>query len=154
MKAIHKHTKSEHLIKEMIGDRIHLINLRTGELKVLPYPLFKKLYTLTDEEPQIPEFQVNLSVEVDEASTMAKEVSYEATKIKKRNRVRIPSERPKKKTKPNRGSIITLKELCTELGLEPSKARKLLRKANIEKPGASWEWNNKEDIQRIKTLLK
>lgn len=47
----------------------------------------------------------------------------------------------------------SLADLCTELGIEGSAARKVLRKEQIEKPGDRWEWTDPEAAQKIKDLL-
>lgn len=64
-----------------------------------------------------------------------------------------PSE-VKARTLGTSGSGYTLQELCTELGIDPTTARKYLRQAKAEKPGGRWEWPNPEAAASIKTLLE
>ena len=53
-------------------------------------------------------------------------------------------------------NIITLKELAMEYGIKGSKARRLLREANIERPYKRWEWDQEEHhniITEVKIIL-
>lgn len=48
---------------------------------------------------------------------------------------------------------LDLAGICTELGLEPSKARKLLR-GHMEKPQGGWQWQSLDAATQVKELLK
>jgi len=52
------------------------------------------------------------------------------------------------------GSGYTLQELCTELGIEPTEARKYLRQQKAEKPGGRWEWPSAEAAASIRSMLE
>lgn len=56
------------------------------------------------------------------------------------------------------GPVITLKDICEELGIDPSKARRILRKHEDEvKVTGKWEWNTEEHmdiISKVKDLIK
>lgn len=65
-----------------------------------------------------------------------------------------PQERkraPKGEPKPAAG--YTLQQLCEELKLDPTEARKTLRGKKIEKPGARWEWATKEAAAAVIAAL-
>lgn len=73
-----------------------------------------------------------------------------------------PRKRPTKKTstkkekapKAPKGDVVTLAQICEELGVEGRIARRKLRGSDIQKPGKQWEWTpGHEDIDRIKELL-
>lgn len=65
-----------------------------------------------------------------------------------------PRERkPREQREPKTAAGFTLQELCAELKLEPSEARKTLRGAKIEKPGARWEWASRSDAASVITAL-
>lgn len=51
------------------------------------------------------------------------------------------------------GGGYSLAQLCTEIGMDPSKARKILRNKKIEKPGGKWEWASAEAASSIRTAL-
>lgn len=57
----------------------------------------------------------------------------------------------------NKGeNIITLKEIAMEYGIKGSKARRLLREADIERPYKRWEWDQEEHhsiITEVKAIL-
>ncbi|QGF20053.1 hypothetical protein CPAS15_0002 [Clostridium phage CPAS-15] len=55
-----------------------------------------------------------------------------------------------------RSDIYTLKDLCELIELDPRKARSILRKNNIEKPGKQWEWEQgmPKDIYDLLINLK
>lgn len=46
----------------------------------------------------------------------------------------------------------SLAELCAEINVSPSDARKLLR-GRVEKPGSKWEWPNKEAAAGVRAIL-
>lgn len=53
-------------------------------------------------------------------------------------------------------NLVTLKELIIEAGVKGTKARRLLRNANIERPSKRWEWDSIEHahiIEQVKELL-
>lgn len=51
------------------------------------------------------------------------------------------------------GGGYSLAQLCAELGIDPSEARKTLRGAKIEKPGGKWEWPNAEAAASVRKAL-
>lgn len=66
----------------------------------------------------------------------------------------VPSTRPIKTERPRRvEGAITIGAIAEELGLAPSKARAILRSAQVEKPAAGWEWSA-DDAEKIKKLLR
>jgi endonuclease III-like uncharacterized protein len=53
--------------------------------------------------------------------------------------------------------IVTLKEIIHKMGIKGTKARRLLRNADIERPYKRWEWHkeqHKHIIEKVKGLLK
>ena len=67
-----------------------------------------------------------------------------------------PKKKSKKVEKKNPDNIITLKELALTYGIKGSKARRLLREANIERPYKRWEWDQEEHqdiLTEVKVLL-
>lgn len=63
-----------------------------------------------------------------------------------------PSNGAKRVTNPDRG--ISLADLCLELDLEGSQARKILRTQGVEKPGDRWEWTDPDQANSVKEILK
>lgn len=74
---------------------------------------------------------------------MVDEVAHEVSVVRKGNkmiiRYRELTVQPKKK--PKKSGPITLKDICSELGIEPTKARRILRNNKIEKPSEGWVWD-------------
>lgn len=65
-----------------------------------------------------------------------------------------PKKVKEKTPKAPKEDVVSLKDICTELGIEGRIARRKLRTSDIEKPGKQWEWTpGHEDIQKIKDLL-
>lgn len=62
------------------------------------------------------------------------------------------SKPPKPAKDPSAGGY-SLAQLCEELKLDPSEARKTLRTKKIEKPGARWEWANAEAAAAVRKAL-
>ncbi len=48
----------------------------------------------------------------------------------------------------------TLADLCGEIGMDPAKARKLLRAKGKKPPEGTWKWPNKEAAKSIRRFLK
>lgn len=48
----------------------------------------------------------------------------------------------------------TLVDLCGEIGMDPAKARKLLRSKGNKPPEGTWKWPNKEAAKSIRRFLK
>jgi len=56
---------------------------------------------------------------------------------------------------PDDESLITVAQLAQEANIPANKARQILRKNNIQKPGSSWTYNrNDPQVQTIKALFK
>lgn len=87
---------------------------------------------------------------VDEAEKAAKEVETEPAKKKASKKDKANG------VEKNEENIITLKELAMEYGIKGSKARRLLREADIERPYKRWEWDQEEHhdiVTEVKALL-
>lgn len=69
-----------------------------------------------------------------------------------------PEAKPEPKAEvPVNDNLITLKELIIEAGVKGTKARRILRDANIERPFKRWEWDTKEHkeiLEKVRSLLK
>lgn len=63
------------------------------------------------------------------------------------------AERQPREPKPERVKGYTLQELCAELKKDPTEARKALRGAKVEKPGAQWEWPNAEAAAAARKVI-
>ena len=61
------------------------------------------------------------------------------------------AEEPKKALK-TQNHEYTLQELCTELNMNPTGARKVLR-GRIEKPENGWKWTEKADVDLVRAVL-
>lgn len=74
-----------------------------------------------------------------------------------RNQVEKPvaiSTKPEKKARNSPiGGGYTLAQMCQELGIDPSDARKMLRNKKIEKPQGKWEWTNPEAAESVRKAL-
>lgn len=87
---------------------------------------------------------------VEEAEKAAKEVETEPAKKKASKKDKANG------VEKNEENIITLKELAMEYGIKGSKARRLLREADIERPYKRWEWDQEEHhdiVTEVKALL-
>lgn len=76
---------------------------------------------------------------------------------KKRRTPKKSTKTDKKSTKKpaDKSGLVTLFNICMELGVEGRIARRKLRNSDIQKPGSSWEWEiGHSDIDTIKALLK
>ena len=48
----------------------------------------------------------------------------------------------------------TLKDLCMEIGMEPSQARRLLRSSGQKTPSGGWVWDSPKEVEGVKRFLK
>ena len=76
---------------------------------------------------------------VEEAEKAAKEAEAKPTE-KAEKKAKKKAEKEEK----NLDNIVTLKELAMKYNIKPSKARRILREANIERPYKRWEWDQEE----------
>lgn len=87
---------------------------------------------------------------VEEAEKATKEVETEP------NGEKTPKKDPAEKVERKGENIITLKEIAMEYGIKGSKARRLLREADIERPYKRWEWDQEEHhsiVTEVKAIL-
>lgn len=87
---------------------------------------------------------------VEEAEKATKEVETEP------NGEKTPKKDPAEKVEKKGENIITLKEIAMEYGIKGSKARRLLREADIERPYKRWEWDQEEHhsiVTEVKAIL-
>lgn len=62
--------------------------------------------------------------------------------------------KPRKKVKRDTSNLVTIQQICEELGVVGRIARRKLRGSDIKKPGSAWEWETgHEDIEKVKSLL-
>lgn len=68
----------------------------------------------------------------------------------------VPLEKRRAKTtgaKPSKDGLVSIGEICAELGIDPRDARAALRKSKIEKPSVGWSWTPAE-VDAIKKIIK
>ncbi len=95
------------------------------------------------------------------------EIEWEERQLRREEPLKVkapsPISRPKnKREKVNRTKgesrkipgEYTLADLCSEIGMDPAKARKLLRTKGKKPPEGTWKWSNKEAAKAIKRFLK
>jgi predicted DNA-binding ArsR family transcriptional regulator len=174
MKAIHLETNSEFNVVNIMGEKVHLRSFLTGKDKKVDYNLFKSDYRLAEDNEEVLPIIPNPLDEIQEAKERATEVMREAEESMKKPETTIiridftekKEKQPKEKKestkepkepkakKVSTGTATSLKDICDELKVDPTKARRILRKSDIEKPGGSWEWEDPQVIAKIKALLK
>lgn len=92
------------------------------------------------------------------------EIEWEKRQLRREEPIVVkapsPISRPKaereKSPRTREGSTgeYTLAELCGEIGMDPAKARKLLRAKGKKPPEGTWKWPNKEAAKSIRRFLK
>lgn len=76
---------------------------------------------------------------------------------KKRKGAKKLIDQPKKSTpKRNNPEVVTLKQICEDLGITSYKVRKHFRAIGLEKPGKQWAWDKTQtkEINKIKKTIK
>ena len=90
------------------------------------------------------------------AMDKVEEVAEEVKDLTEKPMEKKSSGKEEKEEAKNPDNIITLKELAVTYGIKGSKARRLLREANIERPFKRWEWDQEEHhdiLTEVKALL-
>lgn len=92
------------------------------------------------------------------------EIEWEKLQLRREEPIVVkapsPISRPKAKkekshrTKKESTGEYTLADLCGEIGMDPAKARKLLRANGKKPPEGTWKWPNKEAAKTIRGFLK
>lgn len=59
-----------------------------------------------------------------------------------------------KEPKPERVKGYSLAQLCAELKVDPTEARKALRGSKVQKPGGTWEWASKEAAAAARAVIE
>lgn len=158
MKAIHKKTGHEFLDITVIGPKVKLIS-KLGNIKEVSHKVFKSDYKLVEGEMTPSELIPQPVAELKEVKVRVGEILREMEpKEPELTKVKIPSEVNKKQKVNKKQEVNTkapggtkLKDICQELSIDPSKARKVLRSKGF---GSPYEWHNKPEIEKIKNLLK
>ena len=100
----------------------------------------------------------------DSSIRVEQEIEWEKLQLRREEPIVVkapsPISRPKaereKSPRTREGSTgeYTLAELCGEIGMDPAKARKLLRAKGKKPPEGTWKWSNKEAAKTIREFLK
>lgn len=98
--------------------------------------------------------------------TVFQEIDWEKRQLRKEEPIVVkapaPTERKLKRKEisetqrreKNPSTDYTLVDLCGEIGMDPAKARKLLRAKGKKPPDGAWKWPNKEAAKSIRRFLK
>lgn len=100
----------------------------------------------------------------DSPITVSQEIDWEKRQLLKEKPIVVKAPTPTGR-KPRKGERAetrgkepfidyTLADLCGEIGMDPSKARKLLRAKGKKPPDGAWKWPNKEAAKSIRRFLK
>lgn len=100
----------------------------------------------------------------DSSITVSQEIDWEKRQLLKENPIvvkaptptgRKPREKKRAEAREKEPSPdYTLADLCGEIGMDPSKARKLLRAKGKKPSDGVWKWPNKEAAKAIRRFLK
>ena len=95
--------------------------------------------------------------------SVTQEIEWEKRQLRKEEPLVVKAPTPISRPKAKRERVhregtgpeeYTLKDLCSELGISPATARKLLRANGKKPPEGTWKWPNKESAKPIKKFLK
>lgn len=95
---------------------------------------------------------------------VGQEIEWEKRQLRREEPIVVkspsPISRPKAKEKKPPGTKkestgeYTLADLCGEIGMDPAKARKLLRAKGKKPPEGTWKWPNKEAAKAIRRFFQ
>lgn len=95
--------------------------------------------------------------------SVTQEIEWEKGQLRKEEPIVVKAPTPISRPKAKRERVhrertgpeeYTLKDLCSELGIPPATARKLLRSKGKAAPDGGWKWPDKEAAKPIKKFLK
>lgn len=95
--------------------------------------------------------------------SVTQEIEWEKKQLRKEEPLVVKAPTPISRPKAKRERVLgektgpgeyTLKDLCSELGISPATARKLLRSKGKTTPDGGWKWPDKEAAKPIKKFLK
>lgn len=102
----------------------------------------------------------------DSPITVLQEIDWEKRQLRKEEPIVVkapaPTERKLRRKEiyetqrreKNPSTDYTLVDLCGEIGMDPARARKLLRAKGKKPPEGTWKWPNKEAAKSIRRFLK
>lgn len=98
------------------------------------------------------------SQEKDGRVSVVEEIRWEKSQFLKKAPLRVippdPVKRIRKKGLKLGRSGYYLRDICLEVGMNPSKARKLLRSQGLKPPEGEWRWKSPKEAEEIKNLLR
>lgn len=129
-----------------------------GIIRMVPVEVFKKNFIASGvmgskEAPPplgVDQLVEDIGIEIKEAMKAIEEAPANITRSPRKKKEPTEKKAPKK-GKRDTGSV-SLKDICSELGIDPSKARRILRK-KLDNQGR-WEWSDPEIIKKVKNILK
>ena len=95
--------------------------------------------------------------------SVTQEIEWEKRQLRKEEPIVVKAPTPISRPKAKRERVhrertgpeeYTLKDLCSELGIPPATARKLLRSKGKAAPDGGWKWPDKEAAKPTKKFLK
>lgn len=98
--------------------------------------------------------------------TVLQEIDWEKRQLRKEEPIVVKAPAPtegklRRKERPetqrrekNSSTDYTLVDLCGEIGMDPAKARKLLRAKGKKPPEGTWRWPKREAAKSIRRFLK
>jgi ElaB/YqjD/DUF883 family membrane-anchored ribosome-binding protein len=110
-------------------------------------------HTVEDKEDEVIKSERQLKKEAQESK---EEKAPPKNKEKGDNTKKDKVNKPSGSDSPNPDNLITIKEICLDMKVDETKARRVLRKANIERPFNRWEWDkvlHKEIVDKVKKAL-
>lgn len=145
MKAINKKSGSVNLVREIIGDYVKLENLSTHNIRGISYEQFKTQYRLVNDNEvgEIP--RLNMADEIMEEVNGKNPTRRTRSKEKAKPAKKEPEVSSTKRAQKAGGT-----KKLGDLSSNPTKARRLLRKAGVDKP---YEWSDPQEIQKILHII-
>jgi len=150
MKAIHVNSGKVYSVESIMSGQVKLRSAKTGATRTISYESFEQLYVLRDND-EVEIGVLTQKKESVEARKLASEVLSEVPDENPQPRTRKPRTKKPQDPQPQEKEVgqsgtITLKQLCDQHNINPSKARRILRKHHIAKP---YEWDDPKDILKL-----
>lgn len=141
---------------ELIGD--HRIETTDGHMLIRCEQGAKMLmeykYTAAEKEWELPKPYPNVINQIRTGRYRRDDdPMVDAAQLPKEKKERVKKEVKERTPRVSREGLVSIGDICTELGIDPRDARKVLRAKKMEKPDAGWAWATKEAAE-VKAMIK
>jgi len=158
MKAVNKKTGNEYEVEMSGQGNVSLKCLESNQVRRVEYSTFKREFNLVDQEVEVNRATESVEQELKTVDQLVDDIlgsCNEPDTVITLDFSEKPKTNPRKKSekKVESSGLTTLKDICEELGVNPTKARRVLRKTIGKPESGKWEFDE-TNAEKVKSLLR